>query len=180
MGALGACWGPLGGLLESSWGLLGPSWRQLGGNLEAAWRSMAGKMATWRQLGELEPPKSRLGVVMGPSWGAVLEPTWRLLGVKPYVGPVNPCVSGEGRRLGDRCLRLRLKEVCRDLARPCHPVCDRGRRIQPAEQGPSGGLTATYCTQLGMTNEKCNPFHMKSRASGVLLGAPWGPLGAPW
>ena len=35
--------------------------------------------------------------------------------------------------------------------------------FKPAERGPGGGLTATYCTQLGVTNEKCNPFHMKSR-----------------
>ena len=35
--------------------------------------------------------------------------------------------------------------------------------FKPAERGPGGGLTATYCTQLGVTNEKCNPFRMKSR-----------------
>ena len=44
-----------------------------------------------------------------------------------------------------RFLRLRLDEVFEeeesaevegDSARPCHPVCDRGRRIQPAEREP--------------------------------------------
>ena len=35
--------------------------------------------------------------------------------------------------------------------------------FKPAERGPGGGLTATYCTQLGVRNEKCNTFHMKSR-----------------
>ena len=35
--------------------------------------------------------------------------------------------------------------------------------FKPAERGPGGGLTATYCTQLGVTHEKCNPFRMKSR-----------------
>ena len=34
------------------------------------------------------------------------------------------------------------------------------RRIQPAERGPGGGLTATYCTQLGMML-KSNPSYIK-------------------
>ena len=37
--------------------------------------------------------------------------------------------------------------------------------FKPAERGPGGGLTATYCTQRGRRAQKCNPFHMKSRCA---------------
>ena len=51
--------------------------------------------------------------------------------------------------------------------------------FKPAERGPGGGLTATYCTQVGVRNEKCNTFHMKSRFHNE-DGASWGPLGTSW
>ena len=55
---------------------------------------------------------------------AVLEASWRALG-RSWSGPggslgskalragVNRHVKGAGRRNGERCLRLRLEEVCR-------------------------------------------------------------------
>ena len=55
----------------------------------------------------------------------------------------------------DSNLSLKLAEsaksdrVERWSSTPCS-LLRRGRRIQPAERGPGGGLTATYCTQLGM------------------------------
>ena len=63
-------------------------------------------------------------------------------GVNPGVKGVNPGVQGVG--LAD-CATAVEDEVFEEEesaeseggpARPCHPVCDRGRRIQPAEREP--------------------------------------------
>ena len=102
--ALGASWGPLGRLLEASWGLpwsswgpfggilgsLGTSWACLGGPLEtirflnAIWKRLGGDLeATWGRLGAvLGPPWARLGASwghLGASW-SLLGPSWGLLG----------------------------------------------------------------------------------------------------
>ena len=57
-------------------------------------------------------------------------------------------------------------EVLGDPARPCHPDYVRGRRIQPAERGPGGGLTATYRTPY----EKPCAYEL-SAAEGALLNS---------
>ena len=54
--------------------------------------------------------------------------------------------------------------------------------FKPAERGPGGGLTATYCTQLGMMKNGTPPtrnahFYGEDGASWGLLGASWRPLG---
>ena len=52
--------------------------------------------------------------------------------------------------------------------------------LKPAERGPGGSLTETYCTQLGMI-PKNEPLPEKMFIIMVkmgLLGASWGPLGS--
>ena len=97
-------------------------------------------------------------------------------------GAVNPSV--QGRRLAECAIAVEdevfeeeeSEEVLCDPARPCHPDYVRGRRTQPAERGPGGGLTATYCTQLCMTKNNATPptrnvpFHVEDGASWSLLG----------
>ena len=105
---LGASWEPLGSLLGASWerlgGLLGASWVLLGaswGALGAPWGGPGAILGASREIVklslhglalecDLEATWSRLGVVLGPSWGrlgailaplgAVLGPPWALLG----------------------------------------------------------------------------------------------------
>ena len=107
--------------LESSWHLeailptschLGPSWPHLGGILEAIWPNLG------RQR--------------------------RFLGSKVRRRGVNPGVKGAGPT---ECARPVEDEVFEEeesaeseggLARPCHPVCDRGRRIQSLTRIPPG------------------------------------------
>ena len=116
----------------------------LGGILEQLAGNMADKMATCRQLGRTWAELGRSWEVLGRSWeglgglGAVklsVEVRWGR-GLTDCASPVEDEVFEEEESA----------EVLGDLARPCHPVCDRGRRIQPAEREPRRGLTATYCT----------------------------------
>ena len=96
-GLLGASWGPLESLLGASWSLSGASRGPLG----ALWGGPGAILGASFKLAKLslhgvalecdwEATWSRLGVVLGPSWGrlgailaplgAVLGPPWVLLG----------------------------------------------------------------------------------------------------
>ena len=51
--------------------------------------------------------------------------------------------------------------------------------VQPAERGPGGGLTATYCMQRNMIEKRTPPtrnahFYGEGGTYLCLLGAPWG------
>ena len=55
-------------------------------------------------------------------------------------------------------------------------------RFKPADRGPGGGLTATYCTQLGMTKHTTPPtrnahFCFREEAE---MGTRWVKLGPSW
>ena len=103
-GLLGASWrplggllGPLGGLLEASWGPLGAPRGGLGAILGASCKFVklsspsvaleCGLEATWSRLGVVLGPSwghlggilARLGVILGPSWGH-LGASWGRLG----------------------------------------------------------------------------------------------------
>ena len=115
--------------------------RQLAGNI-------GGKMASKRQLGgNLGQLKANLRPKRGQE----------AIGVMVHVGMREAIFSSAGIGI---------------IIKPCpsgrNPTQRAGLKaaagFKPAERGPGGGLTATYCTQLGVTNEKCNPFRMKSRS----------------
>ena len=84
---LGASWGPLGSLL-------GASWRHLGAS--------AGVVFTKAKIGYLRlrenASRSRLGTVLGPSWGrlgAILGPCWGHVGpILGHLGPSWAILSG--------------------------------------------------------------------------------------
>ena len=68
---------------------------------------------------------------------------------RPRAGPTECAIAVEDEVFEEE----ESAEVLGGLARPCHPDYVRGRRIQPAERGPGGGLTATYFPQLDRTRD---------------------------
>ena len=128
---------PIWAKLGSSWPKLSPSWTQVG-ILRRSCRHLAilarlGRVleATWRQL-------ERTSAVTGASWA------------------VNPCVAGVKSRVKGAARRIartpwedevfeeeESDEVLGALARPCHPVCDRGRRIKSHRAFRRAGIDGT-------------------------------------
>ena len=109
---------------------------------------MSNKMATKRQLGgNLGHLKANLRPTRGQDE----------IGVMVHVGMREAIFSSAG--IG---IIIKPCPSGRNLTQRAGLKAAAG--FKPAERGPGGGLTATYCTQLGVTNEKCNPFRMKSRS----------------
>ena len=108
--------------------------RQLAGNI-------GGKMASKRQLGD---NLGHLKAILRPTRGHVSFGSEGVGGMReallaPQEGnsEIKPCPSG--RNLTQRA---GLKAAA---------------GFKPAERGPGGGLTATYCTQLGMMKKASLP-----------------------
>ena len=108
-----------------------PRWAKLG----SSWPKLS---PSWTQVGILRRSCRHLAILA--RLGRVLEATWRqsrrVSAVKGASWAVNPHVGGGG--LAD-CANPVEDEVFEEeeseeveggLARPCHPVCDRGRRIE--------------------------------------------------
>ena len=98
---------------------------------------------------------------------AFLEPSWShlrsiLAELGPNLGPKRAVLQLGRRNARSRLALLRWPNLqnyalrgltLRASLRSYLPqAC---RRIQPAERGPGGGLTATYCTQLGRMRDAC-------------------------
>ena len=145
-----------------------PTSAHLGGILEQLAGNMADKMATCRQLGRTWAELGRPWGGLGRSWGG-LEGSWAS---KPFRSRRKPLrcwrkpwrsdvrVDGMADATEDEVFEEEESaEVEGDPARPCHPVCDRGRRIQ--------GLTPFRRPLLGLS----------SRVSCGFPGASWEPLG---
>ena len=108
----------------------------------------------------------------------------KLKRVNPGVRAVNPGVGGGARRIArtppeDEVFEEEeSEEVLGDSARPCHPVCDRGRRI--ASRIPPGH-TRPWSAILGHVRpswgrlDHCMLIASPSRAD---LGLSWGHLAA--
>ena len=125
--------------------LLGPSWAHLGPQLGPI---LGAKLASKTSQNCIENHDE----VEGATWRQ-LE---RTSAVKEAFWAVNPGVAGGARRIArtppeDEVFEEEeSEEVVGDSARPCHPVCDRGRRIAsripPGQDHARGGAQSTQQT----------------------------------
>ena len=107
------------------------------------------------------------------------------------MGPGLNCTS-RGRRYGVGPPRVKIPIKIQSLL--LNSPCPSGRNLtqraaaaglKPAERGPGGGLTATYCTPWGMSKNATPPtrnayFYVEDGAklgSSCYLEASWGHLG---
>ena len=153
-GYLGQSCGHLGGLWVSSWGPLGRSWGPLG----APWGDPGAILGASCEIVKLSSPSvalecdleatwSRLGVVLGPSWGrlgailaplgAVLGPPWALL------GPSLSHLRHLKRQCGDVAKTYKNRRFSYVLATSPHCILRCLRRLKDGLKRTPGGLKTT-------------------------------------